>query len=292
MELSSKYVGNRCKTLEIEVTRRWIMNYAAGTGDLNPLYFDDEGPGGLIAPPMLSVGLTWQISADANYYWAGQSLPREVGGRGVHYSEVIQWNRPMKPGETYRIHGEHKAILPHRSGTHVITEFRAVDAAGDTVFTEYSGGLLRGVTCTDEGRGAESVPAIPHYKETGTPLWEKPVKIDPLTAHIYDACANIHNPIHTSVDVAHKVGLPDIILHGTATLALAVREITNAEAGADPRRLKALRCHFTAMVLMDTEITIQVLGKQRRNGETDVHFAVLNPDGRNAIRNGCVTLAD
>ncbi len=292
MEMTSQYVGNRCKILEIDVTPRWIMNYAAGIADRNPLYFNDEAPGGLIAPPMLSVGLTWQISANGAYHWEGQGLPAGVGGRGVHYSEVIQWNRPMKPGEHYRIEGEMKAILPHRSGTHTITEFRAIDEAGKTVFTEYAGGLLRGVTCTDEGRRAENVPEVPRYQQTGTPLWETPIKIDPLAAHVYDACADIHNPIHTAVGVAHSVGLPDIILHGTATLALAVREITNKEANADPCRIKALRCNFTGMVLVDTEIKVQALGKEQRDGETDVHFAVLNPDGSNAIRNGCVTVVD
>lgn len=292
MEVNSAEVGKRAKTLEIDVTRRWIMNYAAGTQDPNPAYFNDEAPGGIIAPPMLSVGLTWPFSSRGDQLWENRSIPAEAGARGVHYSEVLQWHRPMRAGETLHIDAEVKAILPHRSGTHMITEFAATGADGEPVFTEYSGGLLRDVTCADAGKRQDAVPEIIRHDDTRPPLWQETIHIDPLAAHVYDACADIHNPIHTSVEVAHNVDLPGIILHGTATLALAVREITNIEAGADPRRIRAAQCNFTGMVLPGTDITVQVLGKEPVNGGTEVQFIVTNPDGKKALRNGSLTIAD
>lgn len=290
LEMTSEAVGMRSKPFEVVVTPRSIMNYAAGVGDDNPWYFDDERPEGLIAPPMLSVALTWVITVNPEQYWPGRVAPPEVGGRGVHYTEFIEWHRPMKPGERLCITAEVKAVLPHRSGTHLITEFVAVDAQGVPVFTEYAGGLMRGVTCVDGGRGQDAVPQVPRYEAPDKPLWEQVVPISRLAAHVYDACADIHNPIHTSVAVAHRVNLPDIILHGTATLALACREITNREAGADPRRVKALRCNFTGMVLLGSEITVEVLGREQHSEKTDIHFCVSDINGKKAIRNGCMTV--
>ena len=37
-------------------------NYAAALDDANPRYLDDSLPGGLVAPPMFAVAVTWPIS--------------------------------------------------------------------------------------------------------------------------------------------------------------------------------------------------------------------------------------
>ena len=115
---------------------------------------------------------------------------------------------------------------------------------------------------------------------------------EPFAAHVYDGCANIHNPIHTSKAFALNVGLPDIILHGTATLAFAVREITNTEGDGDPNRVKRLYCSFTGMVFMGTEVELQVLDVLSSEGSTEVLFQVLNMDGRKAIRDGLIVFGD
>ena len=52
-------------------------------------------------------------------------------------------------------------------------------------------------------------------------------------AHTYTECAHIWNPIHTDRAVALAAGLPDIILHGTATLALAVSALVDHQLGGD-----------------------------------------------------------
>lgn len=291
-EVSSAYVGRTCKPMEIEVTPRMIMNYAASTDDPNPWYFDDERGGGIVAPPMLGVALTWQISARFDQYWNSQDFPYEALAQQVHYSEVFEWRRPMVPGERLVITGELKAIVPHRAGTHIVIEYTARDAKGEVVFIEYIGGMLRGVKCTDAGAGKEFAGDLGRFKTGGeAPLWEQEIAIHPLAAHRYDGCADIHFPIHTSKAFAHGVGLPDIILHGTCTLSMALRDITDREAGGDPRRVRGVKCNFTGMVMLGTTIKLSVLGKEQRGDLTDVHFLVYNHEGNRAIRNACVTLA-
>ena len=75
--------------------------------------------------------------------------------------------------------------------------------------------------------------------------------------HVYTECADIWNPIHTERKVALAAGLPDIILHGTATWALAVREIVSKQLGSDPARLARFSGRCTGMVIPGNDIIVR-----------------------------------
>lgn len=291
MEVQSSYVGMRCLPYAVEITPRQMMNYAASIADDNPWYFEDERDGGIVAPPMLSVAITWYISARFNDFWGAAGFPVELLARQVHYSETIVFDRVLRPGDKLRIEGEVAAILPHPAGTHLVIEYTAYDAANRRVFREFIGGMLRDVKCTDGGAGSENLPKMPRVNATDQPLWQHTLHIDKLAAHVYDGCADISFPIHTSPAFAHAVGLPDPIYMGTATLALAQREILNAEAGGDPRRVRSICCNFTGMVMPGSDIQVQAVRREAcADGGTDVHFVVLDAEGKRAIRNGCIGL--
>ncbi len=289
-KLSSRYVGAKARPYQTEITWRQCMHFAAGTGDDNPVYFDDDRPEGILAPPMLSVALTWPPTERTRDFWDAGDFPHDALKRQVHFTETLRWHRPMRPGDLLTIQGEVAAILPHRAGTELVIRYRAADDAGAPVFEEYIGGLLRGVRCADEGRGRENLPPVPSASAQDDIVWEKTLPIHPLAAHVFDACAKVPFPIHTSVRFARSVGLPRTIFQGTATLALAVREIINSEAGSDPAALKSVSAQFTAMVLPGTDIMVRLL--ERRAGENgrDLFFEVLNGDGKRAISGGHATL--
>ncbi|MBP8130371.1 MAG: MaoC family dehydratase N-terminal domain-containing protein [Candidatus Hydrogenedentes bacterium] len=289
MELSSKYVGKRSRPCVVTITPRQSMAYAAGVGDANPLYFDDERADGVIAPPMLAVSLTWQLASRFAEFWDVGDFPTEVLAQQVHYSEALEWHHPMAPGSTLTITGEVAAILPHRAGTHMVLRFTAADSRGATIFREYIGGMMRGVRCADGGAGIPGVPQAAPWNGEREVLWEKRLRIDPLAPWIYDMCGDVPFPIHTSRAFARAVGLQNVIYQGTATLALALRELTNEEASADPRRVRGLACHFTGMVEPGTEITVRALGKETTPDAVRVYFQVLNEKNHKAIRNGSVT---
>ena len=150
--------------------------------------------------------------------------------------------------------------------------------------------MMRGVKCTDEGRGVKGLPEVPGFSGDNAPIWETAILIDPLQPFVYDGCTNIFFPIHTSVGFAHAVGLPGRILQGTATLAYALREITNKEAGGNPFELKSVYCRFTGMVLPGTTIRVQLIKKDSSRGGTDLFFVVLNAEDKKAISGGYVRL--
>jgi acyl dehydratase len=286
MEINSSFTGTRLREFRKEIGWRGTMNYAAAIDDMNEMYFNDERPGGVMAPPMYSVAVTWPVSERVHEYLEVKDFPREVLNTQVHYTEHLEFHRPVVPGDVLSVRGKVAAILPHRAGTLVVVRYDALDAQGKPVFTEHMGGMMRGVTCVGEGRGGEEIPAVPEFKIEASPVWTSEIGIDPMRPFIYDGCTDIYFPIHTSVGFAHMVGLPGIILQGTATLAYAAREITDREAGRDPRKLKCLACRFTGMVMPGSSIRVQVLGKDIDGHGTNVFFNVLNAEGGKALNNG------
>lgn len=292
MKLTSNFVGANFKEYTCIVNARRIMNYAAAIGDANPVYFNDERPEGIIAPPLFPVALTWPIVENIADYLDVQDFPQEVLFTQVHYSEHLSIHRPITPGIHLKIKGAIAAILPHRAGTNVIIRFDAQDAKGNHYFTEDIGAMMRGVECADAGKGGQSVPSVPQQKKESAVLWESVIPIDPLAPFIYDGCANIHFPIHTSVKFAHQVGLPGIIHQGTATLAVAVHNILNREAGSDPDRVATVYCRFSGMVLPGSAIRVRLTGKNQESGRTDLFFIVLNAENKQAISNGYIRLKD
>jgi acyl dehydratase len=286
IRLSSDLVGTALKPYHREVTWRETMNYAAAVGDDNPWYFDDERDGGIVAPPLFSVAVTWPILERIWEFLDTDRFPPEVLLTQVHHTEHLIFHRPLRPGNRLTIQGKIAAVLPHRVGTQVVIVFEALDPKGQRVFTEHTGALLRGVSCTGGGQGQEALPAIPSGPEEERPLWETTLPIDPLRPFLYDGCTNIFFPIHTSKRFARQVGLPGIILQGTATLALAAREILNREAGQDPGRLQAFSGRFSGMVLPGTSIRVSLVGKTPRPGGTDLHFVVHNTEGQPAVSKG------
>ena len=286
MQIRSQYVDTALKPYQTHIKWRDTMNYAAATGDDNPLYFDDGRPDGIIAPPMFSVAVTWPMVENLSQYLEIKDFPHEIMNFQVHYSEHLLFHRPIRPDDTLTVMGRIAAILPHRAGTHFVLRLEAVDQEKKAVFTEHIGAMLRGVKCLDDGAGAEMLPRVPAAGDSLEPAWESSIKVAPLLPFIYDGCTNIVFPIHTSKKFARQVGLPGIILQGTATLALAARELINREAQGNSPQLEELYCRFTGMVIPGSTMKIIAYRGGSADPEGSIHFDVLNAEGKKAIRSG------
>jgi acyl dehydratase len=286
MELGSHLVGTGLKEYRKEAGWRETMNYAAAVGDNNQFYFDDERMGGIVAHPMFCVAVTWPVTEKLEEFTEPGLFPAEISATKVHYTEHIEFHRLVKPGDLLTVKGKIAAIMPHRAGTHIVIRYDVFDQCDMPVFTEHIGALLRNVKCAGQGRGGETLPSIPVCGSSGPLAWEAVIPVDPMRSFIYDGCTNIFFPIHTSKKFAKMVGLPDIILQGTATLAYAVKELINREASENPLCLKSLSCRFTGMVIPGTEIRIQLIEKLDRDNGKELHFTVINSEGRRAISNG------
>ena len=161
MALSPSLAGTPLKPFHVAVTWRHLMNYAAAIHDENPVYFDDERDVSLIGHPMFSVAATWPLLENLTEYLDADLFPSEILRTKVHYTEHLELFRPILPGDALTIEGEISAVLPHRSGTHLVIRLAAKDSHNEPVFTEYIGTLLRGVRCTHKGRGMKPCPPFP-----------------------------------------------------------------------------------------------------------------------------------
>jgi acyl dehydratase len=117
------------------------------------------------------------------------------------------------------------------------------------------------------------------------------IAVSATAAHVYTECARIWNPIHTDVAYARAAGLPDIILHGTATLALSVSRILLAFR-IDPAAVRRVRCRFAGMVLMPSLLTVHAssegagLAFETRNEQADavIERATVEFDQKGSVK--------
>ena len=196
MKISSKLVGTRLKAYHTDISWRHTMNYAAAVGDSNPCYFDDERDQGIIAPPMFCVAVTWPVVERTWRNLDKGDFPAEIMSTLVHYTEHLVFHRPLTPGDSLTLKGEIVAMLPRKAGTLIVIRIDAFDSNGTPVFTEYNGGLFRGVDCEGEGKGKKTLPPIRSREDDGSSFWRSQIHINPLQNFIYDGCTNIAFPIH------------------------------------------------------------------------------------------------
>lgn len=227
MPLDLSVVGAAAGERTLTVTVRHCLAYAAGTDDLNPRYFDDARPGGVVAPPMFGVSLDWGLRDEL---LAATGLPPEESGRGVHATQMMIFHRLIRPGDRLTVRGRVVQAEARPPGAYLVTRYDTSDAAGEAVLTVYYGVIFRGVGTVGEARAIDSPPSTSRQGERAGG-WETAVSVPRQAPHLYSECAEIYNPIHTERAVALAAGLPDIIVHGTLTLAYAARELLDREAG-------------------------------------------------------------
>ena len=83
-------------------------------------------------------------------------------------------------------------------------------------------------------------------------------------------------------------GLPDIILHGSANITLALREVINRNCNADPTRIKRYAGQFRGMVIPGTDVTVSALETRQEGGDEVIFYEMRNDQGELAIANGVV----
>jgi len=270
------------------VDARWLMAYAAALGDAVPEYLDTTRPDGVLGHPLFPVCFEWPVALDFR-----DRLPGDVAVRSVHATHDLRVHRRPRPGDRLSTTASVVSTEPRSPGAYVVTRFETTDAAGQPVCSTDYGSIYLGVDCENassvEAKASRAPDDLPPRarapREVLQPDWSAHVSVPATLAHTYTECARIWNPIHTDIAVARSAGLPDIILHGTATLALAVSAAlgkTGLGPGAEVTRITA---RFTGMVPLPSTLSVRgwddATGEERR-----IAFEVLGADGRPVIRDG------
>lgn len=286
MPIKASAVGAHFGERTVEITPRMMLAYAAGIGATGRWTFDDADADGFIAPPQLCVTLEWPTVSDTGMRNL-LGMTRDEMLRTLHVGQDSYFHKPIVAGQRLTIRGTVVAIRDTHSGAITLSKIESTDdKTGEPIVTSWSTALMRGVMVDGTSEPIAEKPDV----QTGTVLEQQLVDI-PIARempHIYSECAAIWNPIHTERKVALSIGLPDIILHGTATWAIAGREIIRNYADGDPRRLRRLGGRFGAIVIPGTTITLEHgISAEDRNA---ICFSVRNNEGEESISDGIAEL--
>jgi acyl dehydratase len=303
VRIPASVVGTTVGPREQVIDARWIMAYSAALGESAPEYFDTTRPGGILPHPLFAVCYEWPVALDVR----AKALPDEVAVRGVHATHRLLLHRAPRVGDRLSITATVAALERRAPGAYMVLRMETVDAGGRPVSTTEYGSLYLGVECETSHPPPDplSAPAStlsPAGRGQGEGLqgeglqgerwaWSTEVPIASTLAHVYTECARIWNPIHTDRAVALAAGLPDIILHGTATLALAVSEVLRRQPGGPATPVRALHCRFGAMVRLPSHLLVRGGGGESSPAGDVVRFEALAEGGRPAVRDASVVLA-
>ena len=289
MRISASVLGTTAGPREQTIDARWLMAYAAALDEHSPEYFDTTQSAGILAHPAFPVCYEWPLVLDVR----ARVLADEVATRGVHATHRLFLHRRPRAGDRLSTVATVTGLERRSPGAYMMLRLETVDSYGQPVSTTDYGSLYLGVDCDTppgqaraegEGRSSSAEGRI------GPRDWSVEVPIAPTLAHVYTECARIWNPIHTDRAVARAAGLPDIILHGTATLALAISQALRQDTRGAAAPVRSIACRFGAMVRLPSRLTVRGQAPAPSLDGQIVRFEVLAEDGRAAIRDGQVVL--
>jgi acyl dehydratase len=91
--------------------------------------------------------------------------------------------------------------------------------------------------------------------------------------------------------MAKNLGLPGIIVQGTALLAVAVRRVLEREGVQNPHAVLVVSGQFRSMVFPGQSCLLRLFRRDALEDTSIVlHFELLVPDGRRAIQAGRIEL--
>ena len=281
MPLSTRMVGASTDAITYSVDNRWLMSYAAGIGDLNPRYMDPHAQT-LVAHPVFPVCLEWPVILTSRKLPGYEMVTPAESARGVHASHDLHIYRPIHAGDRLTTQATVIGLKAIKPGAAQMTRLDTVDESGALVARTYQLGISRGVDVVGAPAEAEPAPPPRQPSKTVSSGRDFSIGVPAGAAHVYTECARIWNPIHTDRAVALAAGLPDIILHGTATMALAVTRLVDEYLGGNPTRVHRLGGRFSAMVLMPSTLRLTVCGPE----DNTLFYTVYTQSGEAAFSQG------
>jgi acyl dehydratase len=263
LNIAADMVGRESGPEPTGIDLRWLMAYNAALGEVSEA-----------AHALFPVCYEWPANRTLRLVSGLQALNERL----VHAQHDLVIHRAPRAGETLQVSGRIVSVTQRRPGAFVVMRMQARGAAGDAVSTTDYGMLYRGVQLEGAERAIEKAEDPPRHEAKLQAVGE--IDVPATAAHVYTECARIWNPIHTEPEYARKAGLPGIILHGTATLALSVSQVLGKLKMGKARRV---RCRFAGMVLMPSTLTVHA----SRVGD-EVAFETRNTQGDTVIDRGWI----
>jgi acyl dehydratase len=264
LKISADIVGREARAETVHVDKRWIMAYNAALGEVSAT-----------PHPLFPVCYEWDATRALREVTGLQALNAQL----VHAQHDLVIHRPPRPHETLTAAARVVAAEQRKPGAFVTIRLAAHGADGEPVSTSDYGMLYRGVALEGGSRAIELLEDPPKHPKGPKRIGDVPVAA--TAAHVYTECARIWNPIHTDPEYARAAGLPGIILHGTATLALSITALLKV-FGNTP--ISRVRCRFAGMVLMPSTLSVYAAADG-----TSIAFETRNDRNEAVIERGWIS---
>lgn len=241
MPLPQGLAGRRFGPLHWEATPRRILAYRAAMSPADADGLDDSHTPFLALPTQVATP-EWLLTVDMLDQLKAV-LPPEEAARGVHASQDTVFFSPIVADDIVETEAEILGVRPTRRGAVLASLVTTKRARDKTILSRtMAATVYRDVAAKEEGE----VPSPPPVDGLAAAPVQAEIALDHGFAHIYSECAEIWNPIHTERRTARAVGLPDIIVHGTALWAKAGLALIGG--GKNERRLRRLTARFISPV--------------------------------------------
>jgi acyl dehydratase len=273
-------VGTEVGALSTSLDARWVMAYSASLGLDDARYYDTLSTDGPVAHPVFPVCYEWPAAVALR----GKTVREAWVLLGVHATHHVVIHRRPRAEDRLLTRAQIIEVRPSRAGTLVVARFATVDRNGGPVTTTDYGSVYRGISAQAEVRAP--VDPLPRAERPGADetRWTATVPVAARAAHVYSECARIWNPIHTDIAVARMAGLAAPILHGSATLALAVSQVVQHDLGGDAARVAEIAARFTGMVPMPSSFVVRGRG---RAGDV-IAFDAVDAQGDSVLADGVI----
>jgi acyl dehydratase len=285
MPLNRTCLGKQYPTASTAVTLAAIQQYARACNDENPRYFDVNSPGGILAPPMFAVVVTWLPVLTA---MTDPDLHADLL-RLLHSTQDVEFLAPIHPGDIITTIAKIVSIDAAPGGETLALQLDATNQQGDTVTRIIFTVLIR--QQREAGISRESRSSATDEPPRGKPLLSIAQTIDHDQTFRYAEASGDRNPIHIDENVAKMAGLPGIIVHGLCTMAFTAKIIVDQLCAGDPARLMRLAVRFSRPVFPGDTITTKVWPGNERKGHLVYAYETYNPEGLAVIRNGTAEIS-
>lgn len=264
------------------------MLYALGCGlGVDPLdagqlrYVYERAPGGLQALPTLANVLGY------SGFWADQPDTGITWQKLVHAEQAVELHRPLAPEG--RVVGTNRVVALHDKGAEkgalMLQERRVTDAA--------TGALLATVTQTTLLRadggfgGSHGFPLAPPHAIPGrAPDHVCDLPTLAQAALLYRLNGDL-NPLHADPAVAQAAGFARPILHGLATMGVALHAVLKTVLDYDAAAVRGMRVRFTSPVFPGETLHTELW----RDGNVVSLRSTALERGVVVLNAGCVELA-
>lgn len=198
--------------------------------------------------PIHPVAIEWTAPLVWPAPWV--DLWQDHGDVAVHAWHRLVFHRPLAlPLVRCRLSGAVVAQAPTSAGALTEVRYRATDDGGPLWSTQ-AGVLWRGLDTVE--RGSITGPEIP---APGGSSRRVKAPVGPDFAHQYSVASGIWNPVHTDPSAARAAGFAAPILHGSASLALALTAVLDL---AGPGAISEVRARFVAPVIPPDDLVVVV----------------------------------